>query len=311
MTRQQPDKTSRGRPVIFGEVLFDRFPNGETVLGGAPFNVAWHLQGFGSAPLFISRIGRDEPGRMIRQAMGDWGMDGPGVQTDDQYPTGTVEVSFSGAAHTFDILPDRAYDHIDASLAQASAKDINAALVYHGSLVMRTELVRRTLDGLLGTLHAPVFVDVNLRDPWWRQEDLPHLLDRARWVKVSDEELTLIAGWLGVEANGLEATVRQLQAAHDIALLIVTRGAEGAIAFDSTGENASVQPNAGADVVDTVGAGDAFSSVVLLGLLRQWPLQLVLQRAQTFASRICAQRGATSPDVSMYESLMRHWENDD
>ena len=35
------------RAIIFGEVLFDTFPDGTAVLGGAPFNVAWHLQGFG------------------------------------------------------------------------------------------------------------------------------------------------------------------------------------------------------------------------------------------------------------------------
>ena len=37
---------------VFGEVLFDVFPDGKQVLGGAPFNVAWHLQAFGIAPYF-------------------------------------------------------------------------------------------------------------------------------------------------------------------------------------------------------------------------------------------------------------------
>ena len=53
------------RPVIFGEVLFDHFPDGARVLGGAPFNVAWHLQAFGSAPLFVSRVGNDPAGREV------------------------------------------------------------------------------------------------------------------------------------------------------------------------------------------------------------------------------------------------------
>ena len=38
------------QPLIFGEVLFDQFEDGSSVLGGAPFNVAWHLQAFGMQP---------------------------------------------------------------------------------------------------------------------------------------------------------------------------------------------------------------------------------------------------------------------
>ena len=49
------------RLCVFGEVLFDHFPDGRRVLGGAPFNVAWHLQAFGEAPRFISRVGADAP----------------------------------------------------------------------------------------------------------------------------------------------------------------------------------------------------------------------------------------------------------
>ncbi|MEM7234470.1 MAG: hypothetical protein AAF517_19985, partial [Planctomycetota bacterium] len=43
------------RPVVFGEVLFDRFPDGRSILGGACFNVAWNLRGLGLDPLFVSR----------------------------------------------------------------------------------------------------------------------------------------------------------------------------------------------------------------------------------------------------------------
>jgi sugar/nucleoside kinase (ribokinase family) len=62
---------SATRPCIFGEVLFDHFPDGKRVLGGAPFNVAWHLQAFGEAPRFISRVGDDAEGDEIRTAMRD------------------------------------------------------------------------------------------------------------------------------------------------------------------------------------------------------------------------------------------------
>ncbi|NIR30149.1 MAG: carbohydrate kinase, partial [Gammaproteobacteria bacterium] len=55
------------RPVVFGEVLFDQFEDGDAVLGGAPFNVAWHLQGLGLRPFFASRIGEDRLGERVRE----------------------------------------------------------------------------------------------------------------------------------------------------------------------------------------------------------------------------------------------------
>ena len=63
------------RPLIFGEVLFDRFPDGSEVLGGAPFNVAWNLRGLGQDPLLVSRVGKDELGDRILDAMDGFGLD--------------------------------------------------------------------------------------------------------------------------------------------------------------------------------------------------------------------------------------------
>ena len=296
-----------GRPVIFGEVLFDCFPDGNAVLGGAPFNVAWHLQGFGCAPLVVSRIGDDESGRLVRQAMQDWGLDDTGLQTDNTYPTGTVEIQMSGTQHSFNILPDQAYDQIDMGQSREATMDIEAALFYHGSLIMRTESVRRVLEGLLSSMELPVFVDINLRDPWWRKEDLPPVLQRARWVKVNDEELVIIADHLGLLADTQEKIARQLQEKYDLEQLILTLGEQGALAFDASQEVIAVTPKRESEIVDTVGAGDAFSSVVLLGLLKGWPTRLTMQRAQDFASRICQQRGATSADLGLYREMMKQW----
>ena len=75
------------RVVVFGEVLFDRFPDGSEVLGGAPFNVAWNLQAFDARPLLVSRVGNDRLGRRILAAMKDWGMDLGGMQVDEHRPT--------------------------------------------------------------------------------------------------------------------------------------------------------------------------------------------------------------------------------
>jgi fructokinase len=81
-------------------------------MGGAPFNVAWHLAGLGAKPLHTSRIGHDPCGDAVLAGMRDWGMDVSGIQMDTQAPTGQVQIALTGTDHSFTILPDQAYDRI-------------------------------------------------------------------------------------------------------------------------------------------------------------------------------------------------------
>jgi len=107
---------SHGVPVIFGEVLFDCFPDGNSVLGGAPFNVAWHLQAFGLSPVVITSIGDDELGTKVKSAMMDWNMNTAGLQLDPLHPTGSVDIEFKDGEPRYTIVEHRAYDYIDAGL---------------------------------------------------------------------------------------------------------------------------------------------------------------------------------------------------
>lgn len=300
-----------GRPIILGEVLFDRFPGGQTVLGGAPFNVAWHLKGFGADPLFIGRVGEDEAGEKVREAMRNWGMDGAGLQRDADHPTGVVRIGIDDGQPTFDIMPDQAYDHIDATAAGSLAAAIGGGgLLYHGTLALRTPAMRGVVEGLLAEASSvnaalPIFVDVNLRAPWWNGSELLPVLRRARWVKVNDEELAIIAGLLDCRAGDVVETARRVQAACDVHLLIVTRGARGAIALDESGRVSSVTPDEGPEggIADTVGAGDAFSAVIIMGLLENRSLPTMMQEAQGFAGRVCRLRGATTTDPDFYRDV--------
>ena len=76
----------------------------------------------------------------------------------------------------------------------------------------------------------------------------------------------------------------------------------------ATADTLSIAPVQSTPVTDTVGAGDAFASVLLLGLLREWPMQQTLQRAQSFASAIVGVRGATVSDAGFYQRICADWE---
>jgi fructokinase len=60
-------------------------------------------------------------------------------------------------------------------------------------------------------------------------------------------------------------------------------------------------------VVDTVGAGDAFSAVMIHGLRRGWRLATALDRALAFAAAICGQRGATVAEPDFYAPFLEAW----
>lgn len=289
------------RPVVFGEVLFDQFPDGSVVLGGAPFNVAWHLQAFGQAPLFISRVGDDPLGRRIRDAMRGWGMDTAGLQLDSAHPTGTVAVRISDGEPSYDIVAERAYDFVEsAKLPPLPA----GGLLYHGSLALRHPVSRAACEALCNALWSAVFVDVNLRPPWSDPEQLRALLHGARWAKLNEHELAILAP----SGADLLAQAAELQAVTGIELLIVTRGAKGAVVRRSNGTLERVAPAAAATaVIDTVGAGDAFTSVLILGLLQGWELPQTLQRAQAFASAVVGVRGATVADPGFYAGFCQRW----
>ncbi|TCJ18491.1 carbohydrate kinase [Parasulfuritortus cantonensis] len=288
-----------GRPLIFGEVLFDRFPDGSEVLGGAPFNTAWHLQGFGVAPLLVSRVGADPAGHRVLAAMHDWGMDCAAVETDPERATGRVDVELAAGEPRYRIDPDQAYGHIRASGATGG----RPGLLYHGSLALWRPDSRRALDDLTRRLGAPIFLDVNLRPPWWRADDLEAWLERATWAKLNEDELACIEGAAGSVAERAARLCRRF----DLRRVVVTLGAAGAQAVDVEAGEATVRPAASGPVVDTVGAGDAFSAVLMLGLLAGWDLGASLQRAQSFASAIVGVRGATVADAAFYRPFLDAW----
>lgn len=292
-------------PFIFGEVLFDKFEDGQAILGGAPFNVAWHLQGFGLKPVFISRVGKDPLGDKVIATMQAWGMDTQAIQRDDTYPTGTVEVTLKDGQPSFNIVKNVAYDFIDYEVVPKNVIDISPTVLYHGSLIARSGSSAQALTYLCQQ-GAPIFVDINLRAPWWSEDIVADLLRSANWLKLNERELDALSGSPAENIQGWQTAARQLRLNYGLEAVIVTLGAEGAFSIDNNGLH-SMAPVAVNELVDTVGAGDAFSSVVLLGLMQGWFSDITLQRAGEFASTICQQRGATRQDNGLYQGFLKKW----
>lgn len=287
-----------GQLLIFGEVLYDYFPDGRRVLGGAPFNVAWHLQAFGQMPLLVSRVGRDAEGDDVRSAMRAWGMEDAGLGRNSQRPTGRVVVSFHEGEPNYEIQPHCAFDAIETPVPA------KCEVLYHGSLATREQQSRQALWELRRKNPKLIFFDVNLRHPWWRHDEIEELLAGTHWVKLNQEELVLLQPGVSKGREAMEGFLEQ----HRLEGLILTRGAEGAELLTRAGDYRIVAPEPATQLVDTVGAGDAFTAVAILGLLREWPLQQLLERAQQFATRVVGLRGAITEDRLFYAPLLQQWQ---
>lgn len=294
------DRVQQQRPIMFGEVLFDLFPDGSAVLGGAPFNVAWHLQAFGLSPLLISRVGSDALGRLISSAMIDWGMDRSGLQLDSAHPTGSVNITFDAGEPCFDIVSDRAFDFIDR---YALPPLCTGGQLYYGSLALRNQVSRETLWELKQCSDGFSFVDINLRPPWWSRELVLEALAGADLIKLNRAELYQIVP----EGEGVEAKAIMLLTKMAAQQVIVTQGKEGAVTYMQDGSSFCVAPEPASKVVDTVGAGDAFSAVLLLGQTKGWSIELSMERAQSFASAIVGVRGAITRDTAFYRGFLNRW----
>lgn len=289
-------------PLVFGEVLYDAFPD-RRVLGGAPFNVAWNLAALGIRPWLVSRVGCDADGDAVLEAMRTWGMQTGGVGRDARRPTGEVRVILSGGEPTYELLEGVAYDAI-AAPQEALLEAAQPRVFYHGTLALRETASLSCCMALRRRLGVPVFLDVNLRAPWWREALLLEVVQGVRWLKCNEEEFTILSRLLGVCGQVGPQGLRALLEACGAGAVVVTRGARGVCALERSGAFVEREAVPVACLRDTVGAGDGFAAMFLACALRGVPLAGALERALSFAAAVCALDGATTRERTFYQPFL-------
>ena len=293
--------------AIFGEVLADIFPDA-TVLGGAPYNVARHLRAFQQRPILISRVGNDALKEKLFEELTSLDIDQSGIQLDSVYPTGQVTVHMDNGNHRFEIEPDQAYDHIHSGMAHLMTLATQPDLAYFGTLAQRGIASRLALDTFLSGAKCPRFLDINLRAPWYNKHMIRRSLLRTEIVKINEDELKIICDMFASHHNNDKDRALFLIKKFDLKLLFVTCGEDGAWTLCNTGvETKITAPPLEAALVDTVGAGDAFAAICILGLLHQWSMEDMLTRAGIFASAICTIRGAAPKTNDFYLPFIKSW----
>ncbi|GAB6070623.1 carbohydrate kinase [Thiomicrorhabdus hydrogeniphila] len=296
------NSSSQTQITLFGEVLFDCFSHQqssqqkqEQVLGGAPFNICWHLQALDDNPVFISRVGQDDLGKKIIQQAKAWGINTNNIQQDTVHPTGQVQVTFTDNEPNYDIKINSAYDFINQSETILSKRN---GILYHGSLALRSDHAKAEFQKLVDSGEWDIFLDVNLRAPWWDKPNLVKWIKQAKWVKLNIDELRE----LGFKQADINTAIQAFQKEYGNEQVIVTQGADGVTVLTKEGFFKET-PDKINQFIDAVGAGDAFTAVYMHGLIKNWSIKQTLEKAQGLASKIIGIRGATPNNKTFYQSL--------
>jgi fructokinase len=279
-------------PIVgVGEVLWDLLPTGPQA-GGAPFNFAFHCRQLGRPAVMVSRVGADERGRALRDAVRALGLSDDSIQEDAAHPTGTVEVSVDAAGQpTFTIAEGVAWDFLAWS-PELEALARRADAVCFGTLAQRAPESRQTIRRLLAAAaNALVVYDVNLRQHFYDRDIVEASLRAARWVKLNEEELATLRDLLGLAPKGRSPLLAELRRRYDVELAVLTRGEQGCV-LQTSDEEVAV-PGRRVRVVDTVGAGDAFTAGLLVTVLEGRALAEAAAFANRLAARVAASAGGT------------------
>ncbi|WP_182866533.1 carbohydrate kinase family protein [Rhodopirellula sp. JC639] len=279
--------------VGIGEVLWDVFPDGPR-FGGAPANFSCSTSELsrGSArALMVSAVGDDELGRKAIESLKQRGVDISVVQTNP-HSTGKVDVQLddSGSA-SYQFAEDSAWDHLqwnDELSRVAAACDA----VCFGTLGQRREQSRQTIRRFVNSTpeSALRILDVNLREPFDDDAIIRQSLGLANVLKLNDDELLRLARLDGLTGGDVDL-MQQLAQQHQLRYVALTRGDEGAVIVSE--DAVSELPGIPTEVADTVGAGDAFTAAITLGLLAGHDIDTVNRNAIAVASYVCSQPGAT------------------
>lgn len=299
----KPSCQDRMVALVVGELLVDELPRGRRP-GGAPYNFAQHLHRMGHTVQFVSATGDDEIGIELRSAVRAAGLDPSFIQIDPHHPTGRVQVELDAhGVPEYTILEDTAYDHVDWDGCAPS--DPLPDLIYFGSLVQRTDAGRERLQNLLRRIPAGTvrFYDVNFRAGCDRKEIVAPSLEQTDVLKLNGEELGQIARMVGIE-GGEKEQVFQLMDRFSIRQTAVTHGARGSSLYGGgTSTYWPPGPLRREEIIDTVGAGDAFAAALADGLHAGLAPHDILQRATKLAEFVCTQSGAVPEKDFIYQAL--------
>lgn len=282
--------------ICYGEILWDVLPDGPQP-GGAPLNVAYHLNKLGVQTSLVSKIGKDANGQKLENLLDDWGIKKHLLQTDTEHPTSQVIAKMNnGNEVSYEIIFPVAWDFISDSKNIISQLKPSTYFVF-GSLASRNDVSRRTLMELLESDAIKVF-DINLRPPFVTRDLLGQLLHKADIVKFNQAELEMVQSFFRGSFGKESEQIRFIQEHFNVPEIIVTKGEFGASYY----KNDKAYHAAGREVKvrDTIGSGDSFLAAFIANHYRGVSPEIILKNAIAMGGFIATKKGGC-PDYKIRE----------
>lgn len=283
-----------------GELLWDVLPDG-AALGGAPANFTVMAGRLGNHAALLTRIGRDNLGQQAIDRLDPMPVDASSIQIDPSHETGRVTVTLADGMPSYIIHQPSAWDYLELTDEWVRLAERASALCF-GSLAQRSAQSRQTIQTLVA--QAPessirVF-DVNLRTPFYSAEIIQESLELSTVLKLNDEEMPEVLSLLGLQTDD-NATNNSLRHGADLlleefpslALVAITRGSHGSLLVNR--REWSEHPGFPVQLVDQIGAGDAFTAAITHYMLRGADLSTLNKAGNRWGAWVASQSGAMPP----------------
>jgi fructokinase len=289
-----------------GEILWDVFEHRE-LLGGAPLNFAITTQRLGEPVALLTAVGNDAPGARALASIQTLGLSCDLIQQVEGVPTGSAVVTTDEAGNaSFVIHRPAAFDRlaVDAQLL-SRIQGLNPSWMYFGTLAQTEPQNEANLREILARVpEIRCFYDMNLREGHWHLALVERLSGLSNVLKLNETEAHLLHAATDEQAEfSLEGFCRKWSHRYDIEIICVTLGSQGCAIF-ADGELQTVS-GFSVEVVDTVGAGDAFAAAFLHGLQQGWPAKKRAQFANAVGAMVASHAGAIADwDISQAWDLV-------
>jgi fructokinase len=283
-----------------GELLWDILPD-ISRLGGAPANFAVMAGRLGNHAAILSRIGRDELGKLAIERLDPMPVDMSGIEIDPGHATGRVTVDFFDGEPKYTIHQPAAWDFLELTDEWVKRAERADAICF-GTLAQRSAVSRQSIQSLVAqTSESCIRVfDVNLRPPFFSSEVIQESLELATALKMSEDELPQVLNLLGLPMSEKDeehhlrfGAERLLEEFPPLEMVAVTKGNRGSLLVRR--DEWSEHPGFPVQVVDQVGAGDAFTAAVAHYLLRGAGLATLNEAGNRWGAWAASQSGAMPP----------------
>lgn len=275
--------------LSFGEIVWDVYSD-KKCLGGAPLNFAAHFSKLGGSAYILSAIGNDEFKSETLNQIKRFGVSDEYLSVLNNHPTGVCNVILNEKAiPQYDLKKNVAYDYISCDNL---SNDFD--VLYFGSMALRSKFNQNSISKLLQEKKfKEIFVDVNIRPPFYSKQTVEFCFSNATILKVSDEELSVVNCCLSISETDTEKIVKEIfKRFSQLRLIIITKGLKGSVCYNTANDKFYYCSAKKTKVVSTVGAGDSFSAAFMFKYLSGKDINSCLEFAANLSSYVCSKTEA-------------------